>query len=136
MIIVKILRIIVKGLFYLSVGYFIYFVSLFIPRNRNIWVFGSWFGNKFADNSKYLFLYVKKFHPEIRAIWLTLNLKLIKKLREERQEADKTYRIKGFLYPVKDGCSISPSGLVDINRFAITVAKKAQLWHGALIRKI
>ena len=26
-------------------------------RDPNLFVFGSWFGDKFADNSKYLYLY-------------------------------------------------------------------------------
>jgi len=52
--------------------YIMYYVSCVTPRNRNIWIFGSWQGGKFADNSKYLFLYVKREHPEIRPLKLLI----------------------------------------------------------------
>lgn len=41
--------------------------------------FGAWFGEKYADNSKYLFEYVNKNHPEIRVIWVTRNENIINK---------------------------------------------------------
>lgn len=53
--VMKMLKMIVKGLFYLSVGYFVYLASLFIPKNRNICIFGSWFGNKYPNNSNVLY---------------------------------------------------------------------------------
>ena len=30
----------------------------FIPRNRNLWVFRAWFGEKYTDNAKDLFEYI------------------------------------------------------------------------------
>ena len=51
----------------------IYLFSRILPKDENIWLFGAWFGEKYADNSKYLFEYVNKNLPSVRAIWLTKN---------------------------------------------------------------
>ena len=49
----------------------IYCLSLFVPRKNNIWIFGAWFGEKYSDNSKYLFEYVNQHHKNIQCIWLS-----------------------------------------------------------------
>lgn len=40
-------------------------------RNKNIWVFGAWAGDRYDDSSKYLFEYVNKAHSGIEAYWIT-----------------------------------------------------------------
>lgn len=40
-------------------------------RDDHLWVFGCWGGVKYADNAKYLFEYVNKNYPLIRAVWIT-----------------------------------------------------------------
>ena len=34
----------------------------------DVWVFGAWGGRAYADNSRYLFEWVRANHPEIRAV--------------------------------------------------------------------
>jgi len=114
----------------------VYYISLIIPRNKKLWIFGSWFGRKFADNSKYLFLYAKRNHPEIRVIWLTHSQKVIKKLKASGYEVYKTYSIKGFWYSMRAGCVIFSSGVSDVNKFVIDKAKRVQLWHGVPLKKL
>ena len=38
----------------------IYWFSFLFPRNKNIWLFGSTFGRRFADNPRYFYLYVSQ----------------------------------------------------------------------------
>jgi len=115
-----------------------YFVSLFIPKNRNIWVFGSWFGNKFSDNSKYLFLYVKKFHPEIRAIWLTHNNNVFYQLLNEGREVYRINSLKAFWYVARAGCVIVSNGAKDVLGILSKFIKVniIQLWHGTPLKKL
>ncbi len=49
---------------------FLAVISL-IPKSKKVWVFGAWFGKKFADNPKYFFNYIKNL-PEgtIKPIWI------------------------------------------------------------------
>ena len=131
----KYLKILGKAFFYLIMD-IVWLISYIIPKDKNLWIFGSWFGNKFADNSKYLYLYIKKYHPEIRAIWLSKNINVINKLRKEGYEAYKTYSFSGFLYSMKASCVIVSTGLNDVNQFAIARSKKVQLWHGTPLKKI
>ena len=63
---------------------FNYFFSFIIPIDKNLWVFGAWFGEKYADNSKYLFEYVNENHTEIRAVWLTQNHATLKLVLETK----------------------------------------------------
>ena len=131
----RILKIIGKIFFYLIMDV-VWLISGLVQKDKNLWVFGSWFGSKFADNSKYLFLYVKKHQPKIRPVWLTRSSELLKKLREKGYEAYKTYSINGFLYSIKAGCIIMSVGLDDVNRFTTLRSKKVQLWHGTPLKKI
>ena len=114
----------------------IYCISFLFPRNRNLWIFGCWDGQKFADNPKYLFLYVKRNHPEIRAIWLSHRAEVVQDLIDKGFEAYKALSIKGFWYSFRAGCVVISNSLVDINCFAISRAKKIQLWHGTPLKKI
>jgi len=113
-----------------------YYASYAIPRSGNLWVFGSWGGQKFADNSKYLFLYTTRNHPEIRAIWLTHNDQVLKDLRTEGFEAYKAHSLKGFLYSLRAKCVVVSCGSVDVNGYVIGGAKRIQLWHGTPLKKI
>ncbi len=114
----------------------IYYVSYIIPRDRNLWIFDSWTGYRFSDNSKYLFLYTKKNHPEIRAIWLTYSDKVLKSLRREGYEVYKLYSVRGFLYSMTAACIIVSSHYPDITRFMIGGAQKIQLWHGTPLKRL
>jgi len=114
----------------------IYCISFIVPRNRNIWVFGSWHGEKFADSPKYLFLYVKRNYPEIRAIWLSHRARVVQELTREGYEAYKALSLKGFLYSLRAGCTIVSHSQADINGFATGKAKKIQLCHGTPLRTL
>ena len=60
----------------------LYYISYFLPKNKNIWVFGSWFGEKYADNSRALFEFVNKHDEKIETIWLTESKKVFNNLRK------------------------------------------------------
>jgi len=114
----------------------IYLISYIFPKNKNIWIFGAWFGAKFADNPKYLFLYVANNQPNIRPIWLTKNKKIMQQLKQNGYECYHAYSLKGFFYSMRAGVAIISQGLVDVNRFALSRTKNIHLWHGTPLKKI
>jgi len=114
----------------------VYLVAFLLPRDRNLWIFGSWDGQVFNDNSKYLFLYIAENHSEIRAIWLSHRDEIIKDLTNKGYEAYQPLSIKGFLYSLRASCVVISNCLGDVNGFAIGKAKKIQLWHGTPLKKI
>jgi len=116
----------------------LYWIAKLVPKDENIWIFGSWLGEKYADNSKYLFEYINKKHPEIRAIWITKDVSIINKLKKEGYEVYKAYSIKSIMISLKAKCSIfvqsnKYDNLLFLNNSKV---KKIQLWHGAPLKKI
>ena len=57
-------------------GSIFYCLSFLVPKRRNIWIFGAWYGQRYADNSKYL----NRFYPEINALWITRSKKILESL--------------------------------------------------------
>jgi len=120
------------------VGNLVYLISHLVPKDKNLWVFGAWFGEKYADNSKYLFEYVNENHPEIRTVWLTRNQNTLQQVRRQGYEAHLGYSLKGHLLSMKAGVAVvSTSELRDINGFALSSnTQLVQLWHGTALKKI
>ena len=114
----------------------IYLISGFVPRRRNIWIFGSWDGKKFADNPKYLFLYVYQKQPEITGIWLTRNKAILADLRARGYDAYYMHSLRGILYSMRASCIIFSVGVSDVNLYTTKGTKSVQLWHGTPLKKL
>ncbi len=56
-----------------------------IMRNKNIWIFNA--TNDFMGNVKYMFLYINEKHPEIEAIWMCDDKKIVDKIKDLGYEA-------------------------------------------------
>jgi len=113
-----------------------YFASGFFRKDSNMWIFGAPLGQKFADNSKYLFLYVTKNHPDITCVWLSRNTDVIEKLRENGYCAYHVSSLEGILHSLRAGCVVISTSLWDVNRSLIRGAKVVQLWHGTPLKKL
>ena len=129
---------ILKLLKYLSFVLFnpIWYLQLLIPRNKKIWIFGSWFGEKYSDNAKALFEYVLSNDSSINVIWLTRNNSVKNKLKSEGKKCYSINSFQGIKYSLIADKIIISSGKKDINQFFINGAKIIQLWHGAPMKKI
>ncbi len=110
----------------------IFSLAKIVPKQKNLWVFGAWKGEKYSDNSKYLFEYVCTHCPEIQPIWVTRN-----ELAHELVKG-KGYPVAyfGSLYAtwkcMRAGVAIACVDLSqDLPAYAIsTKTKRVQLWHG------
>lgn len=125
------------------IKYFIYFlftpfwwIQLIIPRKKNTWLFGAWYGKKFADNTKVLFEYVVKHNPEIVPIWLTHDQEIYNNLCAKGLQVAKINSLKAIYYSLTASKIIVSSGKVDVNRFFINGATIINTWHGAPMKKI
>jgi len=114
----------------------IYWISFFVPKNKYLWVFGAWNGDKFSDNTRYLFEYVNKKHPEIHAIWLTKNREVLKLIKKKGYRAYLTYSLKGYLISMNAKLGIVSHLISDINRFTCCRMKIIHLWHGHAVKPI
>jgi CDP-glycerol glycerophosphotransferase len=106
-------------------------LKLFPFRNKRIWVFGSWIGRKYDDNSKYLFEFVNAYHHNVRCVWLSRNPEVVKKVRSLGYEAYLGSSLKGLFMALRCGVAIMTNGLDDFCAVPLLGgAKIVALWHG------
>lgn len=67
-----------------------------LPRNKNLWIFVSWFGMRYSDNTRVFFEWVNKNHPEIKTVWLSKNPDVVKDVRVRGFNAFKNNSLKDF----------------------------------------
>ena len=91
-----------------------YFFSLF-NRDENLWVFGAWNGDAFADNTKYLFLHTLKNKKNIQCFWITRNREVYDELVDLDLPVAYLYSIKGFRICLKAGKQLTTHSLYDIS---------------------
>lgn len=104
-------------------------ISGVIPKKKNLWLFGSWEGKNYSDNSKYMFEYVIKEHPEIIAIWLTKNNDVLKRLRSKGYLCYKKWSIQGIWYAFRAEAAFETEGDGDVSSF-MNGTTIIQLFHG------
>lgn len=115
----------------------LYGLSFLVPRNKKIWVFGSSFGLRFADNPKYFYLYVSGKKPEgIRAVWITKRKEVLSFIRENDMEAYYLYSLKGLWYSLRAKIYLYDNYSKDICYTLSGGAVKINLWHGIPLKKI
>ncbi len=119
----------------------IYFLSFLIPRNPKLWLFGSTFGNRFADNPKYFYLYCSQLYKNakntgIRAVWITKQKEIVRLLRKNGYEVYYRYSLKGIWCCLRGKVYIFDNYSKDINFWLSAGAVKINLWHGIPLKKI
>lgn len=141
----------------------IYWLSFLFPRDQKLWLFGSTFGRRFADNPRYLYLYVSQHSDrasaavkrsmqawsnaghayaedenckDIRAVWITHKKEIAAYLTEEGYEAYYYHSLKGIYLALRAGIYIYDNYSKDINFWQSGGAVKFNLWHGIPLKKI
>ena len=117
--------------------YVLYIVARVVPRDRKLWVFGSWGGARYADNAAALFKYSNMADkPKVRCIWITQQRAICNSLRSQGYEAHMALSLAGFLYSLRAGVYVFDGLTKDINHWTSNGAKRVLLRHGVGIKKI
>lgn len=112
-------------------------VSLVVPRSRRIWAFGSWYGQRFADNPKYFFLHcASNERHSVRAVWLSGSPVVVQRIRALGFEAYHRMSPRGLWYALRAGVYIVDCRVMDVSPIAASGAVKVNLWHGVPLKKI
>ena len=105
------------------------FCFSFSKRNKNIWVFGSWNGDTFSDNTKYLFLHIVKNYKKIECFWVARNKKLYSELLKLNLPVVYLYSLKGILTCIRVGKQLTTHSLYDISPTLTKGATHYCLFH-------
>ena len=125
-----------KKLFFGVLLYPIYLLGKIIPKSENMWIFGAWYGNRYSDNTSYLFEYVNKEKKDVTAVWLSNKSEIISNLRSKELKAFHKNSILGLYYGCRAAVTFVNCGYSDVNMYAIEKSLKVQLWHGIPLKKI
>ena len=112
-----------------------WYVSKLVPRNKGKIIFGAWYGEKYSDNSRYLFEYFL-LKGNIRCIWITNNKTVHDYLQGEGIEVYKKNSLKSIYHSLTAGYVFFSSGKIDVNYYFINGSKIINLYHGAPLKKI
>lgn len=128
----------IKKICYLIFQLPIYFCSFVIRKDTKIWLFGSWSGQLYNDNSKYLFEYMINEKIDIKVYWLTKNKELLKELKESNKPVLYCFSPKGVYIQLRAGaCFFTQSHSLDFLGSAVCRSNLlVQLWHGMPLKKI
>ncbi len=116
----------------------LYVLSKYIPKDGRVWIFGSWFGESYSDNSRYLYEYLNKHNPQIKAIWVSKNKEVVKYLRSKNLKAYRTYSLRSIFFSLIAKYSVFVQSNQSDNLMFLNNGKTKliQLWHGIPIKKI
>lgn len=107
-----------------------------VPRSRRIWIFGAWYGQKYSDNSKWLYEYVILHCPEIKAVWITKNDSVYNLLKKQEKCVFKSGSFGGIWHCLRAKYAFLSSGTLDVNAFFLNGTRQIWLWHGMPLKKI
>ena len=133
------LKSIIKCIFSGFVNFIIYIISLLVPKSKKIFLFGGWFGKRFADNSRYLYLYCNEFKDKLglkKVIWITENDEIYDDLKSNGFEVYKKWSLKSIWYHFRASVVFVDQGATDVNKYFTIRSKRINLWHGFPIKKI
>lgn len=109
----------------------VYGFSFLVPRDKKIWLFGSTFGRRFADNPRYFYLYLCG-HPEeeICPVWISHNKEIIEFLNTHGKKAYYYRSLRGIWYCLRAKVYLYDNYSKDISFWLSGGAVKFNLWHG------
>lgn len=115
-----------------------YWCGGLFPRKKEIWLFGSTFGRRFADNPRYFYLYCRQHAGEqgIRPVWVSHKEEVVSFLCENGCEAYLYHSLKGILLALTGKVYLYDNYSKDINFWQSRGATKVNLWHGIPLKKI
>lgn len=127
-----------QKIFLLVIKYLVYIVANIVPKKRDLWVFGGWFGKRYSDNPKAFFEYVNSQQPSIETIWLAKDKTVVAKIRKLGQSAYLAESVIGTYLQFRAEMAFVCQALPD-DLFSPAVGKKTKvvnLWHGLPLKKI
>ena len=115
--------------------YFVMYLTMLMPRDYKLCVFGAWLGERFADNSKQLFIEAQR-RDDIRAVWISKEDSVIEERRSLGYEAYKWNSLKAVWLQLRAKYAVVSNGISDLQHTYLGNAVIIDLWHGIPLKKV
>ncbi|MFA6779423.1 MAG: CDP-glycerol glycerophosphotransferase family protein [Paludibacteraceae bacterium] len=122
----------IKGALFLPIWH----LQKLIKRDPYLWVIGSWSGQNYSDNTKFVYEYVLSNRENIKVVWITENIQVYDDLRGKGMPVCLSDSFEGKKMCMKAGFVFLSSGVGDVCMKYINGAKQVWLWHGMPLKKI
>ena len=112
-------------------------LSLFMPKNKRLILFGAFLGERYGDNSGYLFEYCSdNYFSKYRSVWLTNRSRIVKEIRSKGREAYLKFSLKGIILSLRAKVIVTSHGSEDVLFAPPTFLKIKEIYchHGIPLR--
>ena len=118
--------------------FFTWILTSIFKRDKKIILCAGWFGHRFADNSRYIFLYLnehKKYLGLKKIIWITNNPQIGNALKKQGYSVCKRDSLLGIYYHLRAFYFFYDQFRFDFHTSLTSNSKCINLWHGIPIKK-
>jgi len=113
----------------------IYWLSGFVPRERDLWVFGSWGGYRFADNAAAFFMYCRReLGDQVDLVWISRDREIVDRLTAHGHTAFHIWSLRGLIACLRARFYLFDCFVKDINFWTSRNATKINLWSGVPLK--
>jgi CDP-glycerol glycerophosphotransferase len=111
-----------------------FLLSIFVTRNRSLWVFGS--GAGVAEGALAVARELQRQQPQAHIVWICASEQEAEQAHEHGFDAKHKKSFASLWATLRAGVIVVTHGLGDVNRFGIYGGTIVQLWHGAPLKRI
>ena len=113
----------------------VYFLSGFVPRRPNLWVFGSWGGQRFADNSAALFIHChERLDDDAELVWISHRPSIVREVRARGYAAHWWWSPSSIACCARAGVHLFDCFGKDSNYWLSRGALLVNLWSGVPLK--
>lgn len=115
--------------------FLLYFLSGFVPRRPDLWVFGSWGGFRFADNGAAFFEFCqRRLAGAVQLVWISRKRDIVARLRARGFEAHWLWSPTGIVRCLRARLHLFDCFAKDTNFWLSRGAKRVNLWSGVPLK--
>ena len=113
----------------------LYLLGGLLPRRNDLWVFGSWGGRRFADNSAAFFEYCRaNLDDGTRLVWISHRFSIVRQVREQGGTAYWFWSPRGIVCCLRARLHLFDCFAKDINFWLCRGAILVNLWSGVPLK--
>ena len=117
-----------------------WYLQRFNKRDKNLWIFDSWCGERYSDNPRALYEYVLVNEPTIRPVWITKSEAIYTRLKNEGKPVAMCYSAEGRKIQKRAGVFFCTHGRLNGESEGelkyMNGIRYVNLWHGAPLKQV